>query len=334
MSSSLEPKIKFIAHTKSGDVDENVVLPFNLLHRKSTKSKCSKFLLLHLDWGFYIFDISKRSIVDQFFIIDYDQYSISFKIYSKVVAFVINGKLKFSNLIRDTLSYQKRFNCFIELSRRCIDSSSFGKYSKERYNNEILLRGALNNIHEDRIKCLSSLYSSIIISDYSHTLLHILSYRGDERTLTKMLKESETIEIQVDAFGKSPIFYAILKKHQTSAQLFLKFLLEIKIQDQRKLFNNLSRIQNEFIILIKSSFKELPALLNRFVFETDYKMIPEITNLPKLLNSVDRNNPSYYLKADESIALIPTIIIYFSTILPIQTYSSENIELLESFART
>ena len=66
---------------------------------------CSKFLLLHLDWGFDIFDINKGRVVDPFYIIDYDQFSILIKINSKFVNFMHNIDLKFSNLIIDTLNY-------------------------------------------------------------------------------------------------------------------------------------------------------------------------------------------------------------------------------------
>ena len=333
VSTSFEPEIKFSVIKNSQDLNDINISSISLIYRKSTKSLCSNFLLLHSDIGFDIYDISKRSIVDPFFILNYDLFSISIKINSKIVTFKLRGgNLKLSNLFRDTLAYQKRLNLSVELSRRCINSGSFVQYRKERYNNEILYRGALYHINEERIECLTGIYGSIIISDYRHTLLHLLSYRGDEKNITRMLKDSEKIDIQVDEFGKSPIYYAILGKHQTSAQLILKFLLELKIEDKLKLYNTLSRIQNEFILLVKSSFKELPGLLNRFVFETDYKMIPKIPNLPKLIDSIENNNPTNYLKAGMNAMIIPTIVIYFSTILPIQTYSRDNIELLESLA--
>ena len=71
-------------------------------------------------------------------------------------------------------------------------------------------------------------------------------------------------------------------------------------------------------------------LLNKFFFRTDYKMISDINYLPQLFVSEENRKPRSYLTETKLDPLIPAIIIYFSTSLPIQPYSQENIELLKS----
>ena len=121
-----------------------------------------------------------------------------------------------------------------------------------------------------------------------------------------------------------------MKQHRTCAQIILKYLIEIKILDQEKLFKLISKFENDFVLVIKSSFRELPMFLNRFIFQTNYKMISESIKLPKLINSEEILNPNHQLNEAQNGNSIPAIVIYFSTSLPVQPYSRENIELLKA----
>ena len=196
--------------------------------------------------------------------------------------------------MQDMITYQNVSNCSVKLSKSYIDSASYEIFNKELYGWEF--KTILNSIYQDIVSCLPSKYSSIRITDCSHTLFHILSYKGDEENITRILQKLEYIDIKVDAFGKSPIYYAIMMKHLSIAQLFLSYFLEIRIEDKQKRFILLSRIQNEFTLLIKSSFIELPRILESLEFESDYKIIPEISNLPLLHESESYNIPYEYLK--------------------------------------
>ena len=60
-----------------------MISTISIIYRKSEKLLCLKFMLLHSNFGFHIYDISKRSIIDTFFILDYNPFSISIKINSK-----------------------------------------------------------------------------------------------------------------------------------------------------------------------------------------------------------------------------------------------------------
>ena len=61
-------------------------------------------------------------------------------------------------------------------------------------------------------------------------------------------------------------------------------------------------------------------------------MISESNDLPQLYCSEEVFNPYHYLTESQEDNSIPAIVIYFSTSLPIQAYSEENIELLKTLA--
>ena len=59
-------------------------------------------------------------------------------------------------------------------------------------------------------------------------------------------------------------------------------------------------------------------------------MISERNNLPELYDRQEQTNPYTFLNGSTNGNLIPAIVIYFSTSLPIQPYSEDNIELLKA----
>ena len=255
---------------------------------------------------------------------------LSIKVRGKSVYFLLNQKFNLNAKLKDLIDHQRRNNCFVDLGKKTIDYLCTLIFKKGFHTTNSHYMRILDYINEDFSACLYGRDTPIFISNYNHTALHLLSFKGDEKALNQLIKSPEGIEIKVDAFGKSPIFYSIMKQHRTCAQIILKYLTEIKIQDKVLLFDLMSKFQNEFVLIIKSSFRELPMFLNRFIFQTNYKMISESIKLPELRNSEEILNPNIMLDETKSDNSIPAIVIYFSTSLPIQPYSKENIELLRA----
>ena len=110
---SLEPEIKLLVQKKNDDIDFFKKSTTNIKYKRLTRSVCSKFMILHFDWGFDIFDIVKGKIVDPFYIVEYDQFSLLIKINSKFVRFILNCNLKVSNLLSETIAFQKRLFCTV-----------------------------------------------------------------------------------------------------------------------------------------------------------------------------------------------------------------------------
>ena len=202
---------------------------------------------------------------------------------------------------------------------------------KDKYRDEFSYRCARHYAVEDDKSCLDYSYTSILISEYNHTILHNFAYRGNEKALNRILNPFHLVNFTVDIFGKSPIFYAIKKKHQTSAHLFLNYFIEFKL-GEKDLFNILSKLENEFILLINSSLKLLPAFMNKMVFETNYMMIEENHKLPIFFESEINKKPTDYLEPGISDKLTPAKVKYFSIPLPVQVYSDDNIEILKALS--
>ena len=93
------------------------------------------------------------------------------------------------------------------------------------------------------------------------TLAHYFSYSGSKDNL-KLLFTHGNFALRTDAFGKSPIYYAIVKKRQDCVEILLESIELMRSQINSKNYEwSLLAITNDFPVIMKNSPRQLNQLL-------------------------------------------------------------------------
>ena len=162
------------------------------------------------------------------------------------------------------------------------------------------------------------------------TLAHYFSYSGTASKL-KLLTENDDFVLAVDAFGRSPFYYAIVKKRQDCVDILLDAIECMRLNNTRNNELSILAIRNDIPILIKNSSRQLPLLLSNLIFSSNliYAKIPE--DLPILQVSFAQN-PLLTDFPQDGLEEIPIILQH--SILPLlgEIGCMHNLSLLDAIA--
>ena len=152
--------------------------------------------------------------------------------------------------------------------------------------------------------------------------------------------------MKTDLFGRSPIYYSIIKRHQICTDAVLSFLISIDNKDSIQFRVSFFAIRNDFNDILKNSSKLLPKLLNKLLLSSDYIQIPELGDFPIITfheatiphirdftGKHDNKIPYIQDFTDKHDNKIPAIIKYAPFPFPILIGSKEYNELLKSIIR-
>ena len=83
--------------------------------------------------------------------------------------------------------------------------------------------------------------------------------------------------ITADAFGKSPFYYARVKKRQDCVDILLDKIENMRLQNKNNYEVSIRAISNDIPIIIKNSARQLPQLLSNLMISSKliYAKIPE-----------------------------------------------------------
>ena len=106
-------------------------------------------------------------------------------------------------------------------------------------------------------------------------LAHYFSYSGSANKL-KLLIEHDNFVIGVDAFGKSPFHYAIVKKRQDCVDILLEKIEFMRLKNKKNYDLSIWAIRNDISLIIKNSPRQLHQLLSCLISSSKliYAKIP------------------------------------------------------------
>ena len=163
---------------------------------------------------------------------------------------IVDGNLQFTYDIGQALSKDAFTDCNFEYYASAIDSTSI----------------------------------SPLVADVSHgilrfTLAHYYSYLGLKGNLQKLV-DNTNFCINVDAFSKSPFFYAISKKRQDCVDVLLDCLELMRVQNPKNYEMSIFAVRNDFILLINNSPRQLHTLLNNLITTSNQAYAKILNELP------------------------------------------------------
>ena len=115
---------------------------------------------------------------------------------------------------------------------------------------------------------VSSLALGLPYNKLGFTLAHFFIYRDKKEELSMLLALPNFI-LRADAFGKSPFYYADLKKHQGCIDMLLDGLDSLRESNIQNYEHSLLSIKNDFILLLKNSSKNLHKLLQNLLISSE-----------------------------------------------------------------
>ena len=114
---------------------------------------------------------------------------------------------------------------------------------------------------------------NIVLSRYLFTIAHYFSFTGKINELKRIIVPS--FKLKCDIFGKSPFYYAIIRKQQNCVDFLIEFLTGIESTDSTQFTESFYAIRNDFSIIIRNSSRLLPSLLNK-IFITSENMFAKM----------------------------------------------------------
>ena len=127
--------------------------------------------------------------------------------------------------------------------------------------------GTLDSIKHENYLNLSLTSSSISFTRFSFTIVHVLSYLGKSNELQAL--QNPYFILKTDAFGNSPIFYSITRKHQNCTDILIRFLISLFENSSSQQFQAcLFAIRNDFILIIENSSRELNVFLQNLLISS------------------------------------------------------------------
>jgi WD40 repeat protein len=119
-------------------------------------------------------------------------------------------------------------------------------------------------------KNISTRYTGIIFSEYCYTIMHFFAFKGLTTEMIKMFNDS--FVLKADIFGKSPFYYAIIKKHQDLVNNLLEFISSLFSNSYQKTMNFqtlMHSLKVDFPLIIKNSSKNLPIFLGKLLISSN-----------------------------------------------------------------
>ena len=92
------------------------------------------------------------------------------------------------------------------------------------------------------------------------SLAHFFSYSGSGAKL-KILVENANFTIAVDAFQKSPFYYALAKKRQDCVDILLEKIGDMRLKNPKNHALSILAIRNDFLLILKNSSRQVHHLL-------------------------------------------------------------------------
>jgi WD40 repeat protein len=121
---------------------------------------------------------------------------------------------------------------------------------------------ALYQIQREDYKSLTIPAWCVKISNIQFTPLHFAAFKGVTTPLIHLIENSSPVKIRADEFGRSPVFYSIMAKHQSTTDLILNLL--VLISEKCEFINwasSFTAIKNDLPLVIKNSSLNLPSFL-------------------------------------------------------------------------
>lgn len=176
-----------------------------------------------------------------------------------------------------------------------------------------------------------------LFSPLKVNLLHIYSFLGFDDLLAEALQLG--VDIRIDNDGKSPLWYALVRKSQNCIDLILDFMTELKGKNFELFLNYSYALRGDFEILLDNRSANLPGFLEAIFFK-----VPNITNfaipkynLPYLFYSTVKTvNPyNFIYRSNETPEDASEVPLEFKTLPFAISYikgSSGSIDLLDSIS--
>ncbi|OMJ66767.1 hypothetical protein SteCoe_36283 [Stentor coeruleus] len=202
------------------------------------------------------------------------------------------------------------------------------------YQNPIEYYNALEVVEGTRNDGILNKANNIVFGPFCFTLVHYLAYYGKVDILKKILNSSFTLEC--DKFGKSPLYYAIVKNQQDFIDNVFNFLISIKETNPSQFSQCAFALRNDFSAIIKNSSSYLHIFLKEIFiskpstkarFQAEFPMFRYNQALMPILE--DFVQP---LK-DINIRKIPSVCKYSSIPIPTSLNSLKSLDLLKSIIK-
>lgn len=163
----------------------------------------------------------------------------------------------------------------------------------------------IDSIKAKNFKNLAMDSFKIFITDCMFSITHFLAYVANIDALKTVLKLPDFV-LTCDNFGKSPFYYAILRKNQNVIDLLLEHLALLKLTEDTQYNLSYYSLRNDFYIILKNSSSKLPNFLRRMLFSSSIcsikmqKSLPDIrpSNFPhpivkNFLHSIDMSEKAF-----------------------------------------
>jgi WD40 repeat protein len=203
-------------------------------------------------------------------------------------------------------------------------SETFDPY----YQNLLAFYNAIDSLQDSSCEKLSKDGAQITFSQFQFTPVHVLCLYGRVKELRNIIGPS--FSLRADAFGKSPIFYAIEKQHQECVDILLDFLNStFENPDSPHLVPSLYAIRNDLSQIIRNSSKRLHLVLKNCLVTTNIQFGKVAGSLPRFQFS-DLLLPSimeFEREGNIETEQIPVVLQYLPFQLPITPGSKDCIEL-------
>ena len=199
------------------------------------------------------------------------------------------------------------------------------------YQNLLTFYNVIESLRNDIFDNLLPDSANIIFSRFSYSVLHVLSFKGNAKAIQNLLNDK--VVITADYFGKSPLFYALVRQNQGCVDLILEFLISLsESKDKSRISTCFSVISNDLAMIISNSSKKLHLLLKSCLIPTE----PTFARVNRLLPMFKYNDKFLPIATDfvgeppRTIPLVPVVMKYTPFKLPSLLGSQGSIEFLES----
>lgn len=138
----------------------------------------------------------------------------------------------------------------------------FNDIFQSGYQNFIQFHDLMQALQVDNLADVSLKSLGIAVSKNKFTGLHFAAYKGINAILESMI-EDKSILIKVDAFGHSPLYYAIKRQQQQFVDLLLKYLVKISLEPNQELFyKSIFSVRNDILLILENSSPYLQKFLD------------------------------------------------------------------------
>lgn len=174
--------------------------------------------------------------------------------------------------------------------------------------------------------------ADVSFGKFLYTILHFACLNGDDQLLSKLTESP--LGLRADVFGKSPIYYAIVKRNHKCIDILIEYLaLLCEKPDSKELHTSLYSIKNDFPLIILNSSSKLCLLLQNLLLTSSVQFSASTLKLPATIfnNNFEPNSSDFTIaNLEEGVLENPTIITYTYFELPASVGSNDNMELLDS----